>query len=133
MKILPINSISNHYSKANNANFKGLWGKTINNDHMESEYNISEKIYEYYPFRDETKEQIEKVKTENGRYKEDLPGKGLVQDPWPNIDSVVISVMAALPFTSKEFLQYTTNRLPITKQKMIEKHIINKGLSIVKK
>ena len=96
-------------------------------------YNISEKIYEYYPFRDETKEQIEKVKTENGRYKEDLPGKGLVQDPWPNIDSVVISVMAALPFTSKEFLQYTTNRLPITKQKMIEKHIINKGLSIIKK
>jgi len=130
MKILPINIAKQQIT---NTGFKGLWGKTINNDRTESEYNISETIYEYYPFADETKEQIEKVKNENSRYKEDLPGKGLVPNPWPYIDSVIVSVMAALPFTAKEFMNYTLNKLPITKQRLVERYIMKKGLSVLKK
>ena len=113
--------------------FRGLWGPPINNDHTEGETYIFDTKCPYYPFADETKEQIDKVVLNNNSYSEDTPGKGIVGDPWPQITSAAVTVMAALPFTSKEFLHYTMSRLPITKQRMIEKHIISKGLSIIKK
>lgn len=132
MKILPINSISGNL-RGTNTNFKGLWGKTTHNDYTESEHYIYQTIHEYYPFSDEKKEQIEKVKENVQDTKSSIPGKGYVADPWPHIDSVIVTVMAALPFTSREFLNYTMNRLPITKQRLIERHIASKGLSILRK
>ena len=64
----------------------------------------------YYPYRGETEEQIS---NNTGKYKS------------------IVAIMAALPFTAKEFIKYTKNRLSITKQKLIEKHVVNKGLSTV--
>ena len=64
----------------------------------------------YYPFLGETKEQI----LENtSKYKD------------------IVKIMKELPFSAKEFLKYTKNRLAITKQKLIERYLVNKGLSAV--
>ena len=130
MSILPIN----HLTPAKySTNFKGLWGKTIHDSRSESEYFINDTIYECYPFSDEKKEEIDKIVNDNGSYKESVPGKGLVASPWVHSDSTYVKVMAALPFTSKEFLNYTMNRLSITKQHRVENYIINKGLTLLKK
>ena len=40
----------------------------------------------------------------------------------------IVTIMAALPFTAKEFYKYTKNKLSITKQRLIEKYIVNKDL-----
>ena len=130
MNILPINSLN--YQKKT-TNFCGLWGKTEYNNFTESEQYIDETKYKYYPFRDESQNQINKIVNENSSYKEDTPGKGLVGSPWPHITSSIVTVMAALPFTSKEFLNYTLNKLPITKQRLVERYLVDKGLSVIKK
>ena len=130
MKILPVNACN--YQKQS-TNFQGLWGKTEYNNFTESEQYINETKYKYYPFLDETKEQIKKVVNENSYYKEDTQGEGLVGSPWSNITSSVVTVMAALPFTSKEFLNYTLTKLPITKQRLVERYLVDKGLSVLKK
>lgn len=93
MKILPV-------CQNNVQNFRGLWG----------ERSPKTKELKYYPFSDETPEQISK---NTGAYKN------------------LVAIMATLPFTAKEFLKYTKNRMSILRQKLIEKHIVNKGLSVV--
>ena len=101
MKILPVSlSVNKHYSSTN---FTGLWGNN-----------------KYYPFADETSEQIEnerKIKTSS---------------PVSYLGSIAVSIMSALPFTSNEFLKYTKNRLNITKQRLIEKHLFQKNLSVIR-
>jgi hypothetical protein len=41
--------------------------------------------------------------------------------------------MAALPFTSKDFLKYTKNRVNITKERLIQRFITSKDLSVAAK
>ena len=130
MKISPIN---NFMPVNNTPNFKGLWGKTIYDNRTEAEYYIDDTTYEYYPFSDEKKEEIEAVKSAKSSYKEDIPGKGVVADPWVHSTGVFVKIMPVLPFTSKEFTLYTMNRLSMTKQHRIENYIINKGLTILRK
>jgi hypothetical protein len=120
MNILPINNV-------NSQSFKGLWGTTTTKQSSKSGNNVTEIKYQYYPFYDESLEQIQKITETNTSHKES------VKDSVLSITDVVVTVMSALPFTSKEFTKYTMNRLPITKQKVIEKHLIGKGLSILKK
>ena len=93
MKILPV-------GQNNIKSFNGLW----------SEHNPKSKNLKYYPFSDETEEQISK---NTNKYKN------------------IVMIMAALPFTAKDFLKYTKNTLSIVRQKIIEKHIVNKGLSVI--
>ena len=93
MKVLSI-------AQYNVQNFKGLWG----------ERHPKAKNINYYPFSDETPEQIEQNTQKHKR---------------------IISIMAALPFTSKEVLKYTKNRLENTRRRIIDKYFINKGLSTV--
>ena len=128
-----ISPISNSLHAKSAINFNGLWGKTIYDSRTESEYYINDTIYEYYPFSDEKKDEIEKVVKENKSYKESTPGKGIVASPWVHSDSTSVKVMAALPFTSKDFLNYTMNRLHITKQHKIENYLITKALTVLKK
>ena len=130
MLVSPINSFTkSKYSP----NFQGLWGKTIYDSRMESEYFINDTIHEYYPFADEKKEEIEKVIESNKSYSEITPGKGIVASPWVHSNYTYVKVMAALPFTSKDFLNYTMNRLSITRQHKIENYLINKSLTVLKK
>lgn len=128
-----ISPINNSMSVKHTANFKGLWGETHYDDRSESEYFIHDKTYEYYPFSDEKKEEIEAVKNKNSAYREDIPGKGLVANPWVHLDSVFVKVMPVLPFTSKEFMNYTLNRLSDAKRNIIENLINDKKLTIMKK
>ena len=130
MKILPV-SLSQQYT--NFHSFKGLWGKKTYDSHTESEYYISDTRYEYYPFSDETEEQIKTVKEKTENYKQSVPGQGFVADPWPHIDGIIVTVMAALPFTSKEFTDYTMNKLSDVKRKIIEENIFTKKLTVMKK
>ncbi len=46
-------------SAVSNNSFKGLWAKKIN--HVESRPNNHEYIYHYYPFKDESREEIAKA------------------------------------------------------------------------
>ena len=130
MLISSVNSVTQpKYSQ----NFKGLWGKTIYNSRTEAESFINETTHEYYPFADEKKEAIEKIIQNNKAYSEAVPGKGTVATPWVHANSTNVKVMQALPFTSKEFLNYTMNRLPKTRQYKIENFLINRGLTLLKK
>ena len=126
MQILPINM-------AGSRSFKGLWGKTEYNYPSDSVYNVGEVRYTYYPFADETKEQIKKVEEENRYYKEDMADPSVVANPMINVTDVAVAVMAALPFTSKEFMHFTMNKLSAEKHNLIKANIISKGLSILKK
>lgn len=127
MKILPVSDVYNR-----NSSFKGMWGDTKYNNYTESECYIYDTIKEYYPFKDETDAEIDAVKEKYSDYKTSTPGQGYVADPWPQIESTIITVMAALPFTAKEFLNYTKNRLPIIKKRLIERTIAEKGLTVLK-
>jgi hypothetical protein len=66
------------------------------------------KVKQYYPFMDETKTQITKAVKEKSD----------------------VSVMEKLPFTANQFLQYTKNRLNITRERLVERYYRGKGLSI---
>ena len=100
MKIYPV--CNNKYN-----NFRGLWNISEQADKAE---------YRYYPFGDETKEQI----------KQSISSKKFDTAKTKN---KFVEVMTALPFSSKDFIKYTKNQLPIIKQRLIEKHFISKGLS----
>ena len=80
---------------ANGTNFNGLWKLG--------------KVKQYYPFMDETKEQI--AKTLGDKHSS-------------------YSVMEKLPFTAQQFWQYTKNRLNITRERLIERFYRGKDLSI---
>ena len=83
--------------------FKGLWGK--------SEKTVNQgKTYPYYPFADETDEQIKENTQKSG------------------IAKAAIAIMAALPFTAKEFSKYLKNRLPIIRDRFIERLMVEKNL-----
>ena len=40
-------------------------------------------------------------------------------------------IMDRLPFTAKQFWQYTKNRLNITKERVIDRFYVGKGLSVI--
>jgi len=88
-------------SQKNIQSFHGLWGER----HPKS------KELKYYPYSGQSPAQTEE---ETKNYKS------------------IVTIMAALPFTAKEFYKYTKNKLSsITKQKLIEKYVVNKGLSTI--
>ena len=104
MKIVKIGDVNLSQKQV----FNGLWSKTNNN------------TMQYYPFKDETQEDVELAKKDfNAKNK--------------NITGVIISVMAALPFTSKDFLKYTKNRVNITKERLIQRFLTSKDLSVAAK
>ena len=85
--------------------FNGLWGSGNANSKGQSGQLAVDQTY--YRFLDEAREQ--------------------------KIAGASIATASVLPFTSKEFLQYTKNRLSIIKTRLIDRYMTSKGLSLIKK
>ena len=126
MKITPIKSFNSNLTQMNS--FKGLWGKE-SHEYVDDYYEMSDYYdYEYYPFADETQEDIEKVKKNHQYYKSEV--SKLVAEPINHVYSIVVTVMSALPFTSKDFNDYLNNKISDLKKRVIEQNIFEKNLRI---
>lgn len=127
MKIFAINN-SNPESKtvSQTQSFRGLWGKTQNKfseGYWGTDTNI---VHEYYPFKDETKESIEKLVKEKSFY--NSTKSNLVAEPMEHIVQISVKVMKALPFTAEDFKAFLANKVSELKKNVIESHIIEKNL-----
>ena len=76
MKILQINKGTNYVNKLDNksgikktnTSFKGLWGENDYESYSDREYSHNSTIYNYYPFKDETKQEIKSIVDANSYY-----------------------------------------------------------------
>ena len=82
----------------NNINFKGLWGKSFRKSDIDSTLNIMtvRNEYYYYPFADETKEQIDIVANTHSSA-DIINNKYYINE---------CKICARTPFTSKEYMEY---------------------------
>ena len=81
-------------------NFKGLWGKDYYENYSDREYQDEYIRHNYYPFSDETKEDIESVVRAHSNYDSSAAD---VYDAVTHVISESVIVNNALPFTSKDF------------------------------
>lgn len=128
MRISAINQNSIYsYSKLNQ-NFKGLWGKSTTDHYEDSMYSDDSTTHYYYPFKDETKQEIDKVVKENESSNTSCADPRSVYNPITCSDSSRVSVQKKLPFTRSEFYSYLSNPKSTTKRHIIESEITNKDL-----
>ena len=126
MKVLPINTnLQNR-----NMGFKGLWGKPEYINNYDSVYNYDIKKCPYYPFSNETEQDIKRIVDKYSYYHEDMADPKVVSEPKINLAAIEIAVMSALPFTAKEFSLYLQNRLPIIKHRLVERFMSEKNLTV---
>ena len=103
----------NNVNSANPA-FTGLWGKTttINKSNINFDKSLEAdvgtyhftKIKQYFPFKDETTEEINKVKLQNEyRY--------FSQNLTSRIDECIVNIGKTLPVTAKEYADYVSGKL----------------------
>ena len=134
-----ITSISNNYQTRSNNNvakqnptFKGLWGKSVNNYYSDSCYESDDTILYYYPFKDESKKEIDEVVKENTSSWEspasDKPK--WVYEPLSQSSSTTVQVCNKLPFTKAEFEKYRSNPNSSLKSSIIERYIMEKDLEL---
>lgn len=111
MKLLSINNIN-----PQQANFKGLWGDTKHiKDIRFTEQVVDFLDYtesEYYPFSDETREQMTNVKKEHDTYKvyEEKPGKIKSMKNFLHTGNRV-KIIYVLSFSAKEWAMYLSKQL----------------------
>lgn len=111
----------NNVTLANPA-FSGIWGKTttIDKSNVQFDKNLEAdigtyhytKIKNYYPFKDETAEQIKNIKSKN----EYLNTKRSLHDYFSHnitsrVDECVVFVKQTLPVTAKEYSDYLSEKL----------------------
>lgn len=103
MKITPLNySYTNKMSKTQN--FEGLWGKTSKNSDIEQSLGITkvEEVCYYYPFEDETAEDIQCIVEENTEAYIDE------SESVPKYKVKECKVCTTLPFNELSYLNYAT-------------------------
>ena len=118
---MKITSINNQNS------FKGLWGETVKtNEQRKLDKKIIFADYEtkhYYPFGDESIEDVNKVLKENSTYKRTIKSE---------LDSISItqtgtdvSVKQSLLFSAKQWIKYLNNKLSLSNVecKLIEQNL----------
>ena len=132
MKIQPIcvcgsANCSTVISNKNTA-FKGLWGDKSYNYDSGREYSSETTYLNYYPFVNETKKEIDEIVKKHTEY--DHESSNATIDPITIYNATIVKVMAALPFTAKEFQAYLNDTLSAEKSKIIEKYILEKKLHI---
>ncbi len=96
MKIIPIK-----YTNINNSqNFKGLWGKTSRNTDYDCALGVPkvEDDYYYYPFADESSEEIKKIHSENTKAYVEDSSRYRIKD---------CKICATLPFNKNMYEAYT--------------------------
>lgn len=123
---LPNNLYRNNNGKALGTNFKGLWGEDEIETYSDSTFDVETTRRYYYPFKDESKSDIEKVVEETSY--DDVYTNSAASDPITHCNSLVVAVMSALPFTSKDFREYLNNCCSELKKLVIERHILEKNL-----
>ena len=131
MKIQQIIGLSNHKManvRRETPVFKGLWGEDTYYEQHDSTYDIEDTTCHYYPFKDESNEEIYRARDKYYRSGDCRMGGG--SDPHCCYSGVSVEVHEKLPFTAKEFKAYMENRLHDLRKKVIEHHIMEKKLSI---
>jgi len=124
---MQVSSINFHspvgLKKISSPNFKGLWGKEevetrdnrVWSDAYECDFGELENITvkHYYPFLDETDEDIKKVKSQEFIKKTESGDSEAVT----YIDSLQVYVMPTIPITAKEYNAYIAREL-LSKEEM---------------
>lgn len=128
MRISAINQNSIYSYHKLNQNFKGLWGKSTSEHYEDSMYSDDFTTHYYYPFKDETQDEIDKVVQENEYSNTSCADPRLVYNPITCSEGVSVSVKKKLPFTKSEFYAYLNNPKSTTKRHIIESEITNKDL-----
>jgi hypothetical protein len=94
--------------------FKGLWGKTDYINESTNEYNdIITETEHYFPFLDETQEEIDKIKS-----KYPLFHSGYWTSAYPEYcyeQTTNLLIKSVLPFTKSEWAQYLKNKSSLKK------------------
>ena len=131
MKIQPITNVAmntnQELQKVQANSFKGLWGETDVNEYEDSTFSMTNRTMHYYPFKDESKAEIDRVVKQNEEDSTKSPDSSAIMT---FINTTVVSVMSALPFTKQEFQDFMNDRLNSLKRKVIENHIMEKNLRI---
>ena len=124
MKISPIN---------HQQTFKGLWGKTTFDSGYDSVYSWDDVISEYHPFKNEKKSAIDEIVKKHSVYKQDMADPAVISNPVVQVYNRKVEVKERLPFSSKDFVDYTMNRLSKAKSEIVEQYVKKYGLTILKK
>ncbi len=139
MKVIPVNIMKNNVNgnvvQDVNTNFRGLWGKSkvssarYFDNTQQVDYDIVNETKYYYPFKDETTSEINKVLRKNKSSSSNLSeAYGIFETG--EVKTVTCEVKSKLPFTAQEFKEFMNNSLGSLKSKIIEKHIFEKKLHI---
>ena len=132
MKINSIQAISNFAVKNNknvNPAFKGLWGtptfNTVRDDIHETHYTS----FKYYPFKDESDEDIAKIRKERSWSRHYLNENWRSHsDPQCIHERSIVDVREKLPFTTQEFNDYKNNNLVPLDREIIKFYLREYGL-----
>ena len=124
MKISPINQ---------QQTFKGLWGKTTIGDGYDSVYSWTDVLSEYYPFSNEKKDSIDEIVRKHSEYKQEMADPAVIANPFVQVYNRAVNVKERLPFSSKDFSDYTMNRISKAKANIIESFIKKYKLTVMKK
>ena len=118
MRITPVVKQSN---TVNNQTFSGLWGKTKRRTDIDEGLNIPSitETYFYYPFSDETEQQIRQIQKEtNKEYIENKNGSD-------KLYKYRFKRCRKLPFTMNEFTNYYLNSNLDKNSKIIHQYAQN--------
>ena len=110
--------------------FKGLWREPEVLEHFGDKFYSLIVMYSYYPFKDETPEEIEEVRKKHDYFYESKSKDVSIEDPNYRHDVYEHKVldMGALPFTREDFIAYISDRLPENKKNLIKKYISKEKL-----
>ena len=115
-----------------NKSFSGLWGKSVNKTSSFNNYDFFTKEYQYYPFLDETAAEVDSVIKANTNYSEKICENAFGCETRLGVESTSVKVKSKLPFTSKEFIRYTKNKIAKAKKVLVESTILKNSLSAIK-
>ena len=96
MKILPINN----NLQSNRVHFNGLWGRSLVEFNADDSVSVIERLTDYHPFKNESKESITDVIQQYANARE-LAEANKVTKCYE-----LINIRKALPFTQAEYLSY---------------------------
>ena len=132
MKISPIsNSLYIKNSQpTQNQTFRGLWGKEEFDVYDTLEFHSEDTTLNYYPFKDETPEEIRAVENKYRSIEHHSPTAGGISSPVTTAGGTSVRVHKAIPFTKKEFSQYLDKTLTTVKRYSFEKYMKQHSLHI---
>lgn len=136
MQITGINRI-----QAGNVRFGGIWGD-IRKYNLDDTFNAKDKdipmgklyrktVKDYYPFMDETEEEIKKIKKENSYFKHYPPTFAPEsKDMRERTYECIVNVIKRIPLTAKTYLDYVSGSLKTKEKLSVENKLKLAGLQI---